>query len=224
MTDAVAPLRGGDKPHLVYTLCHGTWRPDRMGGFVPQNWRFTVIDLYELEEFGLDDVDVLLIPDGHDQLFMKSIEGRLAAYLTAGGHFFINGHLTLPWLPWLSRYKAVNPRPFTNWMIRPANPGRYFGRMDFETYHRWEGILGQYGRGYSDPPPGAQNLCLIGGPEDEGPIDWVWRLPGGGKLFMHNGDNLENFCSVPRQQPNLFQDILNAIVFSGEPSPPRRFG
>ena len=41
----------------------------------------------------LDDVDVLLVPDSHDQLFMKSMEPRLHAYLAAGGHFFINGHL-----------------------------------------------------------------------------------------------------------------------------------
>ena len=221
MTEGPATaLRGGSRPHLLYTLCHGSWKPERMGGLVPQSWRFTVIDLYELEHIGLDDVDVILVPDSHDQIFMQSIEPRLAAYLAAGGHFLINGHLALPWLPCFSRFKAVKPKPFTNWMIRPAEPGAYFGRMDFETFHKWHGVLGQYARGYSDPPKGAQPLCLIGGPDDEGPIDWVWRMPGGGKVFMHNGDNIEMFCSDPRYQPNLFHDILNALVFSNEPLPP----
>ena len=218
MADGAKALRGGDRPHLVYAICHGSWTPDRMGGLVPQSWRLSVIELYELEHFALDDVDVVLIPDSHDQLFLKSIEPRLAAYLAAGGNFLINGHLTLPWLPCLSPYKAVNPKPFTNWMIRPADPGRYFGRMDFENFHRWEGILGQYARGYSDPPAGAQPLCLIGGPNGEGPVDWVWQMPRGGNVFMHNGDNIEMFCSDPRHQPNLFQDILHALVFSDEPS------
>src|SRR5262245_38480546 len=136
MTDQARTFRGGARPHLVFALCYGTWKPDRMGGLVPQSWRFSPVDLYRLEHLGLDDVDVIMIPGNHDQLFLKSIEPRLVAYLAAGGHFLINGHLTLPWLPWLpclSPYQPVNPRPFTNWMIRPAEPGAYFGRMDFET-------------------------------------------------------------------------------------------
>ena len=132
-------------------------------------------------------------------------------------------HITHPWLPWLSPFKAVSPKPFTNWMIRPRHPGVYFGRMDFENFHRHEGILGQYARGYSNPPDGAQWLCMIGGPTrdgtiDEGPVDWVWQMPGGGKLFVHNGDNIDLFCSDPRHRPNLFHDILNGLVFSGEPA------
>ncbi len=217
MAKGMTAFRGGDRPHLLYVVCHGTYKPDRVGGLVPQKWRFSSRDIYDLENTTLDNVDVLLVPDSHDQLFMKSMEPRLQAYLASGGHFFINGHLVVPWLPCLSPFKAVPPKPFSNWMIRPANPGRYFGRMDFENFHRWEGILGQYARGYSPAPPGAQHLCLIGGENNEGPVDWVWRMPKGGKLFMHNGDNIESFCSDPRVQPNLFQDILNALVFSDEP-------
>jgi hypothetical protein len=117
----------------------------------------------------------------------------------------------------LSPFKAVPPRPFRNWAIRPATPGEYFGRMDFETFRLWEGVLGQYARGYSDPPPGAQWLCLIGAIGELGPVDWVWKSPSGGKVLMHNGDDLSMFCSDPRYQPNLLWDILNALVFSDEP-------
>lgn len=220
MADGGAPLRGGDRPHIVQAHDYTNYKPFRMGGLVPPRWRSSRIGLYDLEHFPLDDVDVLIVPGYHDQIFMKSIEPKLAGYLAAGGNFIVSGHLTLPWLPWLSPFKAVSPKPFTNWMIRPANPGRYFGRMDFENFHRHEGILGQYARGYSDAPPGAQWLCLIGRPGDEGPVDWVWRIPGGGKLFVHNGDNIEWFCSDPRREPNLFHDILNAILFSDEPAAP----
>ena len=51
----------------------------------------------------------------------------------------------------------------------------------------------------------------------EGPVDWVWRMPGGGKVFVHNGDHIEAFCSDPRFEPNLLHDILHALVFSDEP-------
>lgn len=218
----MADLRGGNRPHLLYVRSTRSYNIDRMGGLVPQDWRYDACDAYDLEDRSLDDVDVLYVTGMLDQIFMKSIEPRLVDYLDSGGHFVINGHILIPWLPCLSTFVAVPPKPFTNWMIRPGEPGRYFGRMDFENFHRHEGILGQYARGYSPAPPGAQHLCLIGGPGPdgaihEGPVDWVWRSPGGGKVFMHNGDHIEQFCSDPRRQPNLLHDILNALVFSDEP-------
>jgi hypothetical protein len=214
-------FRGGKRPHLLYVRSTRSYNIDRMGGLVPQDWRYSPLDIYDLENIALDDVDVLFVSGMHDQIFMKSIEPKLVAYLAAGGHFLINGHIILPWLPCLSPFKTVSPRPFTNWMIRPAEPGAYFGRMDFENFHRHEGILGQYARGYTDVPEGGQALCLIGGPTadgsiHEGPVDWVWQMPGGGKVFVHNGDHIEQFCSDPRHQPNLFHDILQALIGSDE--------
>ncbi|PZM09524.1 hypothetical protein [Rhizobium tubonense] len=222
MIEGKAGFRGGNRPHLLYVRSTRSYNIDRMGGLVPQDWRYSAHDIYDLQTADLSDVDVLFVSGMHDQIFMKSIERKLTDYLAAGGHFLINGHIIIPWLPCLSTFKAVSPRPFTNWMVRPAEPGAYFGRMDFETFHRHEGILGQYARGYTDAPAGAQKLCLIGGSTpngaiDEGPVDWVWRMPGGGKVFVHNGDHIEQFCSDPRHQPNLFHDILYALVFSHEP-------
>jgi len=210
-------FRGGDRPRLVYVRGWRNYRPERMGGLVPQDWRYREIELYDLETCDLSEVDALYITGSHDQIFLKTIQPKLEAYLADGGHFFINGHIELPWLACLSQFKAVSPRPFTNWQIRPADPGPWFGRMDFATFHLWEGVLGQYARGYTDPPAGARQLCLIGGPGDEGPVDWVWRSPGGGKVLMHNGDDIAMFCSDPRVQPNLLHDLLNALVFSDDP-------
>lgn len=218
-------LRGGDRPHLLYVRSTRSYNKDRMGGLVPQDWRYSAADIYALEDYDLACVDVLYLSGMHDQIFLKEIEDKMVAYLASGGHFVINGHILIPWLPCLSVFKPVSPKPFTNWMVRPADSGRYFGRMDFEHFHRHEGILGQYARGYSPAPEGAQHLCLIGGPTadgtvHEGPVDWVWRMPGGGKVFVHNGDHIEAFCSDPRHQPNLLHDILNTLVFSDEPAAP----
>ena len=124
MAEPGGRLRGGRRPHLRYAQCYGTYKPERMGGLVPQDWRYSAADIYHLADVDLDDVDVLLIPGNHDQLFMKSIEPRLAAYLASGGHLLVNGHITQPWLPCLSPFKAVSPRPFTNWMIRPMQSRR----------------------------------------------------------------------------------------------------
>lgn len=215
-------LRGGARPHFVYVRSTRAHNQDRTGGLVPQSWRYSAIDIFDLETASLDDVDVLFLTAMHDQIFMTSQTSKLMVYLASGGHIIVNGHILRPWLPCLSRFVAVPPRPYTNWAIRPAQPGAYFGRMDFATFHLHDGVMGQYARGFSPAPDGAQPLCLIGGPAPdgtilEGPVDWVWHMPGGGKVFMHAGDHIEQFCSDPRREPNLFHDILNALVFSGEP-------
>jgi hypothetical protein len=222
-------FRGGGRPHLFYVRSTRSHNKDRMGGLVPQDWRYSEADIYALEQRDLGDIDVLYLSAMHDQIFLKSIEDKLTAYLASGGHFVINGHIIIPWLPCLSSFTAVSPKPYTNWMIRPSEPGAYFGRMDFEDFHRHEGILGQYARGFSAAPEGAQQLCMIGGPTPDGgildgPVDWVWRWPGGGKVFVHNGDHVEAFCSDPRHQPNLLHDILEALVFSEEPPEGRLSG
>ena len=102
-----ARFRGGDRPHFVELVTHDTWPPDRMGGLVPQSWRFSRCPQYDLEQRPLDDVNVLFVPGTHDQIFLKSMERQLVAYLESGGHFVINGHIFLPWLPCLSRFTAV---------------------------------------------------------------------------------------------------------------------
>lgn len=225
--DGERRFRGGKRPHLLFIRSPRPFFANRMGGIVPQDWRFTEISMGALGADILRDVDVLLLPDTHDQLYLKSIEADLVAYIAAGGHIVINGHITEPWLPCLSPFIPVAARPYTNWNIRPGEPGAYFGRMDFNAFHLWGGILGHYARGYTTPPAGAQVLCLVGGEgrnadgtPDEGAADWVWRMPGGGKVFMHNGDNFYYFYSDPRYQPNLFHDVLNALMFSDEPKAP----
>ena len=128
------------------------------------HWQVTVLPEAELPSAGLAPFDAVYVTTTHDQILMQRQTPKLLDYLAGGGNFFINGHIARPWLPFLSRFQAVPPRPFTNLMIRPHMPGPYFGRMDFETFHRHEGILGQYARGWSEPPEGAQFLAMIGNP------------------------------------------------------------
>lgn len=175
-------------------------------------WRAEATEPYDMDDAQLDAADVIYVCGPPDQIYLASIQDRLMAFLRRGGHFVINDHVMLPWLPFLKRWEAVPPRPFTNWTIRPGEPGGYFGRMDFDTYHVHKGVLGQYSRGYSPPPEGARELCLIGAPDDLKPVDWVWQFPGGGRVFHHCGDDIHAFCSDPRREPNLTYDILNTIV------------
>jgi len=175
-------------------------------------WTVEGMQPYDLDDRHLAAADVIYFCFMSDQIYLATIQDRLMAFLQRGGHFVINDHVVIQWLPFLNRFQTVPPRPFTNWMIRPHEPGAYFGRMDFSTFHVHDGVLGQYSRGYSEPPPGAQWLCMIGPEDDLKPVDWVWRYPGGGRVLFHAGHDLYKHNSGPGQEPNLTHDILRAIV------------
>lgn len=176
------------------------------------HWQVTLVPEAEIPNVDLTPFRVVYVPTPHDQILMQRHTQQFLDYLAGGGNLLINGHIVRPWLPFLNRFQAVPPRPFTNLMIRPHTPGPYLGRMDFETFHRHGGILGHYARGWSDPPDGAQLLAMIGPPDDLKPVDWVWRFPGGGKVFMHNGDGIHWFQSQSRDEPNLTREVLDALA------------
>ena len=198
--------------HLLYLRTWDEWRMDNIAKALPSWWRVTLQPIHGMNEVELADHDVIYVPSAHDQIFMQTQTARVLDYLAGGGNIIINGHFARPWLPFLKPFQAVPPRPFNNLMIRPHTPGRYFGRMDYETYHRHDGILGQYARGWSEPPEGAQLLSMIGAEHDLHPVDWVWRYPDGGNVFVHNGDCIHWFKSGPNDKPNLMLDILEAII------------
>ncbi len=197
---------------LLYLRTWDEWRLDNIAKALPSYWQTTFQVMHGMNEVELADYDVLYFPSAHDQLFMLTQTERVLRYLADGGNLIINGTFARPWLPFLKPFQAVPPRPYTNLMIRPHTPGKYFGRMDYETYHRHDGILGQYARGWSEAPEGAQLLSMIGAEDDLHPVDWVWRYPGGGNVFVHNGDCIHWFKSAPSDKPNLMLDILEAII------------
>lgn len=126
--------------------------PQPLASMTRYGWMVASIPLYELDAAQIEFADVIYLPGTHDQIFLASISEDLVGFLARGGHFVVNAHVAIPWLPMLARFVAVPPRPYTNLMIRPHDPGPYFGRMDYNTFHLHGGILGQYARGYSTPP------------------------------------------------------------------------
>jgi hypothetical protein len=198
--------------HLLVLVTERKRLPGVFKSMSVHGWSAEALEPYDLEDRHLAEADVVYFCGGSDQIYLASIRDRLMGFLARGGHLVINDHVAIPWLPFLNRFQAVPPRPYTNWMIRPHQPGAYFGRMDFSTFHVHKGVLGQYSRGYSEPPPGAQLLCMIGAEDDPKPVNWVWRYPGGGRVFFHAGDDIHQFCSRPGREPNLTHDILTAII------------
>ena len=99
----------------------------------------------------------------------------LLDFLARGGHMVICSEPAIPWLPFLGSFQSVPPRPFSNIKVRVRNdPFGFFRNMDAE-FDGWQGIFGQYARGWSRMPEGAIWLTDVGSQEDPKPADWLWR-------------------------------------------------
>lgn len=159
----------------------------------------------------LEKTDILYIPSSHDELFLKSRAEDFLAFLSQGGNLIICAEPCQPWLPFMAPFRAVPPRPFTNIKVR-VRDDRFGIFSDLgDGFDGWQGVFGQYVRGWSDPPPGAIWMTDIGSQEDPKPADWMWQYPTatgrGGYVFMHSGDNMTRY---PDHGPN--KEMLVAKV------------
>lgn len=168
---------------------------------------------YQLGPELLAKTDTLYIPSSHDEFFLKSCTDDLVTFLEQGGNVIICAEPCQPWLPFLSPFHAVPPRPFTN--IRARLRDDRFGIFSDlgEGFDGWKGIFGQYARGWSDAPTGAVWLTDVGSEHDPKPADWIWQYPTstgrGGFVFMHNGDNMARY---PDHGPNKEGLVANIAV------------
>ncbi len=190
------------------------WHPDwiepslKRAGFEP-----SFAPLGALGPELLDGTDTLYIPSSHDEFFLKSRAGDLIGFLERGGNLIICAEPCQPWLPFMAPFHAVSPRPFSNIKVRVRND-RFGIFADLgDGFDGWQGIFGQYARGWTDPPPGAIWLTDVGPQSDPKPADWLWQYPTatgrGGYVFMHNGDNMTRY---PDHGPNKEALVANIAV------------
>ena len=163
----------------------------------------------------LEKTDTLYIPSSHDEFFLKSRAEDLVAFLERGGNLIICAEPSQPWLPFMAPFHAVPPRPFTNIKVR-IRDDRFGVFADLgEDFDGWQGIFGQYVRGWTDPPPGAIWLTDIGAENDPKPADWMWQYPTptgrGGFVFMHNGDNMIRYPDHGPKKEALVANVAIAL-------------
>ncbi len=158
--------------------------------------------------------DIVVVPRICDQLYLRSQQQKFMDYLKCGGQLIVSTEAAIEWLPVLKLFQIVSPKPFTNLKVRIANdPYGFFANMpvDFDS---WDGVLGQYSRGFSPMPENAICLTQIGSEAE--PSDWMWQYPRddgrGGKLVVHNGDDYHRY---PDHGPNcngLLRDICLGLI------------
>ena len=175
---------------------------------------------------GLAGTDILYIPNNQDQFFLRQKQDVLLGFLERGGHLVINSEPAIAWLPFLKPFQAVPPRPFDNIRVRVRNdPFGFFRNMDAD-FDGWEGVFGQYARGWSPMPEHAMWLTDVGPKDDPRPADWLWKYPTddgkGGYVFMHNGDNMYRYPDHGPGKELLVRDICAGLMLAAAGGTERR--
>ena len=196
---------------------HWDWQPAGLAEtFDGSGGRLLYHPLYELDDAVLSQTDIIYLPNNTDEIYLRSRADDLLRYLERGGHLVMSSQPAVIWLPFLSPFQAVPPRPFTNIKVRRRqDPFGMFGNMD-DDFDGWQGIFGQYARGWTDMPDGAIWLTDVGTTDDPKPADWLWRYPAasgkGGYVFVHNGDNLVRYPDHGPHSQCLLRDICHGLL------------
>lgn len=212
--------RGRSSFTVTYLQCFENspeWAPEGMADrFAEIGGKLLLRPQYQLGAYDLAATDILYIPHIQDQFHLRRLQPLLLEYLARGGHMVICSEPAIQWLPFLGAFQAVPPRPFTNIKARIRHdPFGFFKNMD-PDFDGWQGIFGQYARGWSRMPEGAICLTEIGAPDDPKPADWLWQYPTdngkGGMVFMHNGDNMARYPDHGPHRHCLVRDICQALI------------
>ncbi|WDZ80315.1 hypothetical protein PWG15_21205 (plasmid) [Ensifer adhaerens] len=208
-----------DRNRFTYLQCShvpSEWHPEWIETTLERaGFETAFAPLCQLGPELLETTDTLYVPSSHDEFFLKRRSEDFIAFLERGGNLIICAEPCQPWLPFMAPFHAVVPRPFSNIRVR-VRDDRFQIFSDLgEGFDGWEGIFGQYARGWSDPPPGAIWLTDVGPETDPKPADWIWQYPTlngrGGYVFMHNGDNMTRYPDHGPKKEMLVANIATAL-------------
>lgn len=141
-----------------------------------------------------------------DQIGFQGLSTATEALLARGGRWFFNGHLMRPLISGLSTYVPIMRAKRTDLVLERLAPHPLFEGIAMRDLEENKGVAGFYGRGYNPLPPGASAVTGLG--PALLPVDWEWRLPGGGRMFSHAGNDLGANGAVNPAQARLAPRIL----------------
>ncbi|MFI5011152.1 MAG: hypothetical protein ACHQAY_02270 [Hyphomicrobiales bacterium] len=162
--------------------------PDRIFSGAIGQGRVLPLNDTELSDEVLDNATALITTMHLDQVGFGRQAAALERLLGRGGRIFFNGHLAIPFLPELAPFVPLSRRRRQDYdLVRLADHPIFEG-VDIKTLVTRKGVAGFYGRGHVPLPPGAMKVTGLG--PERVPVDWEWRTPRGGAIFMHAGNEL----------------------------------
>lgn len=123
-----------------------------------------------------------------DQIDLMERQGSIARMLDAGGRMVINGHVLRPYVDGLWAFVPLAGPRRPDYALTRLADHPVFADIPAAQLETNRGVAGFYARGHNPPPAGA--LVLTGLGPQQAPVDWVWRRPQGGALFVHSGNDL----------------------------------
>ncbi|HWL58267.1 MAG TPA: hypothetical protein VNQ78_16540 [Paracoccus sp. (in: a-proteobacteria)] len=156
---------------------------------IPTHPRVRVVDQFRLTAGDLGAVSGLVSGTLLDQDAMLVLRPALEAFLDRGGRWFFNGHFLRPMIAGIKPFRPIRqPRRADLSQTRLA-PHPIFAGIEIAQLETNKGVAGFYGRGCNPLPEGAIPVTGLG--EALVPVDWVWARPGGGRVFSHAGNDLD---------------------------------
>lgn len=150
--------------------------------------RVRAIRQIDLREADLHEAPGLITTIHLDQNDFAARRPALEAFIARGGRLVFNGHPVRPMIDGLDRYHPLTLRRRSDLDLVRLSGHPVFEGMAAASLVTRKGVAGFYGRGHVPLPEGAQAITGIG--PDRLPIDWEWRRPSGGRIFVHAGNDL----------------------------------
>jgi len=135
-----------------------------------------------------DQASGLITTTHLDQLGFPVWSDAVQALLNRGGRWFFNGHILRELIPGLGIYQPIVRAKRSDLVLTALNPHPIFEGVDLKGLEENNGVAGFYGRGHNPLPAGATPVTGVG--PNRFPLDWEWKLPSGGKMFSHAGNDL----------------------------------
>jgi hypothetical protein len=154
------------------------------------------VDVRRQYEVGAADVrgyGAILVPMHADQRHLQAM--GLDDYVDGGGAVLVNGHVAWRFLRELRPFVPVARRDRVGLTVHRESEHPIFARIAPEDLTFRRGVAGFYGRGANPAPPGAVVLHSVG--RERLALDWTLERPGGGRLFVHAGNDLFEFLVRP---------------------------
>jgi hypothetical protein len=166
-------------------------------------------DQYELSDLDLRCYRAVIISMMADQRHLQNCSAQLDSFLQGGGWIVLNGHIELPFLPELKPFEAIFKPSLEDFKLQSINEHPVFAGIEVDGLNMRRGVAGFWARGANPPPDSAQVLNTM--KRGDAPVDWVYRRPDGGCLFMHSGNDM--WVTVLDESINhkLFTQMLDWI-------------
>jgi hypothetical protein len=176
----------------------------------------TVLDQYRLDDLDDDDLfafDGMILSMHADQRHLSTLANRLDAFVERRA-MLVNGPVMHPFLPEFDRgFVPLPERNLASLRISVALGGGVFDGVSAGDLTFRRGVAGFWARGSQTPPPDATILTTLG--SDQVPCDWCVMRHGGGRLFVHPGNDVWTFREPGTTTVDLWPKLLDWLGGAG---------